>query len=238
MRLPERILLSALALFTLAASPLAHADAIDMKPFRATYTAEWKGMTAGNSTLELRRAGPDLYSYSSVSEARGMFRLAFSDSLTQNSTFRLQDGDVQPLTFRGADEKQRPIELNFDWTGMRVTGVAKEQPVDLPLPVGAQDAMSLQIAILRGLATNKVPPTVWMIDSDKLKEYELKLEGSARLDTELGEIDTLIYTSRRAGGDRLTRTWVAPALGYLPVRAERIRGKKTEFTLLIQSVDR
>jgi hypothetical protein len=46
-----------------------------------------------------------------------------------------------------------------------------------------------------------------------------------------------VYTSRRAGSDRMTRTWVAPALGYLPVRAERIRGRKVEFTLLIASVD-
>ncbi len=156
------------------------ADAIDLKPFKATYTAEWKGMTAGSSTLELHRAGPDTYSYTSISEARGMFRLAFSDALQQTSTFRVTDQGVQPITFRGTDEKQRPIELDFDWTKMRVTGTAKENPVDLGLTAGAQDSMSLQISILRGLASGKVPPTVWMIDSDKLKEYELRLEGTAR----------------------------------------------------------
>jgi hypothetical protein len=30
---------------------------------------------------------------------------------------------------------------------------------------------------------------------------------------------------------------VAPALGYLPVKAQRTRGTKVEFTMLIQSVD-
>jgi Protein of unknown function (DUF3108) len=239
MRLPERVLqFLALGLGALLVNPMAVADAIDLKPFKATYTAEWKGMTAGTSTLELRRAGPDTYAYTSVSEARGMFRLAFSDALHQTSTFRVTDQGVQPLTFRGIDEKQRPIELNFDWTKMHVTGIAKEKPVDLAINAGAQDSMSLQISILRGLASGKVPATVWMIDSDKLKEYELRLEGTARIETELGELDTLVYTSRRATGDRLTRTWVAPVLGYLPVKAERIRGKKTEFTLLIASVDR
>lgn len=239
MRLPERVLLWILLAFpALSLSAMARADAVDLKPFRATYVAEWKGITAGNSTLELRRAGPDLYSYSSVSTARGMFRLAFSDALTQQSTFRLHEGNVQPLTFRGTDDKQRPIELDFDWTKMRVTGVAKEKPVDEALSEAAHDPMSLQIAVLRGLAAGKVMPSVWMIDSDKLKEYELRLEGSARIETELGELDTLIYTSKRPKGDRVTRTWVAPALGYLPVKAERTRGKKTEFTLLIQALDR
>jgi hypothetical protein len=238
MRLPERLLGICFALGALTMSAATRADPVDMKPFKATYTAEWKGMTAGTTVLELRNAGPDRYSYSSTSNARGIFRMAFSDTLTQTSTFRLQDGGVQPVTFRGIDEKDREINLDFDWTRMRVTGVAKEHTVDLPLTPGAQDAMSLQIHVLRGLADGKVPPTISMIDSDKLKDYELELEGNARIDTELGELDTLIYTSRRAGSDRLTRTWVAPALGYLPVRAERIRGRKTEFTLLIQSVDR
>jgi hypothetical protein len=234
MRLPERSWFWLLALL----SPLAGADAIDLKPFKATYTAEWKGMTAGSSTLELRAAGADQYTYTSVNTARGMFRLAFPDALTQTSTFRLQDSKIQPLTFRGTDDKQRPIDLSFDWERMRVTGVAKENNVDLQLPAGAQDPMSLQIASLRSLAAGQVNPTVWMIDGDKLKEYELKLEGNARIETALGELDTVIYTSKRANSDRLTRTWVAPALGYLPVKAERIRGRKTEVVLLIQSLDR
>jgi hypothetical protein len=238
MRLPESLLFLMLALLGLAMIPRASADAIDLKPFRATYTAEWKGMTAGTSTLELRRAGTDLYSYSSTSNARGIFRMAFSETLTQTSTFRLHEGAVQPVTFRGIDEKEREINLDFDWNNLKVTGTAKGHAVDLPLTVGAQDPMSLQIAMLRNVAAGKTPPTVSLIDSDKLKDYELRLEGSARIDTALGELETVVYTTRRSSGDRVTRTWVAPALGYLPVKAERMRGKKVEFTLLIESIDR
>ena len=238
MRLPERIISLLLTISTLGLSSASMADAIDLKPFKATYNAEWKGMTAGTTVLELRRAGPDTFSYSSTSNARGVFRMAFSETLVQTSTFRLQDGAVQPLTFRGIDEKEREINLDFDWTNLRVTGVAKGHNVDLAMTEGTQDAMSLQISMLRNLATGKVPPTVSLIDSDKLKDYELRTEGSARVETVLGELDTVIYTTRRANSDRMTRTWVAPALGYLPVKAERIRGKKTEFTLKIESVDR
>ena len=32
--------------------------------------------------------------------------------------------------------------------------------------------------------------------------------------------------------------WVAPSLGYLPVKAERVKGKKIEFTMKIQAVER
>jgi hypothetical protein len=216
----------------------AHADPVDLKPFRATYAAEWKGMTAGSSILELRDTGPDTYSYSSESAARGVFRMAFSETLTQTSTFRVTDGQVVPVSFRGIDEKERPIDLSFDWDRKRVTGVAKGHPVDLELPADAQDPMSLQIASLRDLASGKLKGTVWMVDSDKLKDYEMRLEGNAQIETALGALDTVVYTSKRSNSDRVTRTWCAPALGYLPVKAERVRGKKIEFTLLIESLDR
>ena len=164
--------------------------------------------------------------------------MAFSDALSQTGTFRVTDGKVVPISFIGTDEKQREINLVFDWAKLKVTGTAKEHAVDLDLPADAHDPMSLQIASLRELATGRLKPIVWMVDSDKLKDYEMRQEGTARLATALGDLDTVIYTSKRVNSDRVTRTWVAPALGYLPVRAERSRGKKVEFTLKIESIDR
>jgi len=233
MRLPERLL----ALLALAAA--AHADPVNLKPFKITFTAEWKGISAATSTLELTKAGPDTYTFATVNTPHGLFRMALPDSLTQASTFKVADGRVVPLNFRGSDEKERPIDLAFDWQAKRVTGKAKDHAIDLAIPDDAQDPMSLQIASLRNLAKGTIPGSVQMVDGDgKLKEYELRQEGTARLDIALGAFDTIVYTSKRTSGDRVTRTWVAPALGYLPVKAERTRGKKTEFTLLIESIDK
>ncbi len=233
MRLEHQLLLWC----SLAFAGALRADPVDLEPFRATYSAEWKGISAGQSTLELRKDSGDTFTYTSVNTARGLFRMAFPDALTQTSTFRIVEDKVVPLRFRGMDEKQRPADLTFDWTANRVTGTAKGNAVDLELPPGTQDPMSLQIATLRKLASGQLAGSLWMLDGDKLKQYELRSDGTARISTELGEFDTVIYTSRRANSDRLTRTWVAPSLGYLPVKAERVRGKKVEFTLFIVSVD-
>ena len=130
--------------------------------------------------------------------------------------------------FRGSDEKERPINLTFDWEKKRVTGVAKERAVDLELPDGAQDAMSLQIASLRNLASGKLQGHG--VDDRRRPSSRTTScisKATRRIDTALGELDTVIYTSKRAGAERLTRTWVAPALGYLPVKAERIAARKS-----------
>ncbi len=234
MRLLERLCLVALC----AGGVIANADPVDLKPFRATYTIQWKGMTAGTSTLELKRGGADSYHYSSTNTPRGMFRMALPDSIFSSTTFRLVDGKVVPFEFRGSDEKERPVELNFDWAKKRATGVAKGQSIDLEITEGTQDPMSMQLSSLRNLATGTLQSTVRLVDTDKVKDYELTREGEAQIETGLGKLDTVIFTSKRAGGDRVTRMWVAPALGYLPVKAERIRKNKLEFTMLIESVDR
>lgn len=227
-----------LALAASSIAAVAGADPVDLKPFKATYGAEWKGMSAASSTLQLRRESADVYSYETVNKPHGLFRMALPDSLTQTSTFKLKDGRIVPLRFSGSDEKERPIDLAFDWAGKRVTGTAKGGAVDIEIPDDAQDPMSLQIESLRNLARGKFAESVSLVDGDgKLKTYELRNEGKAEIDTALGKLETIVYTSRRAGSDRLTRTWVAPALGYLPVKAERLRKNKTEFTLRIESVD-
>lgn len=230
--------LRSLLFVTLLASAAAQADPIDLKPFKATYNVEWKGMTAGTSVLELRPAAGGTYLYTNTNTPHGVFRLALPDAIEQASTFRVTDGQVVPLTFRGSDEKERPIDLTFDWTAKRVTGTAKGHAVDIEVSEGAQDPMSLQIAALRSLASKTLQGSVWMIDGDKLKDYELRQEGTAQIETGIGRLDTVIYTSKRTSGDRVTRTWVAPALGYLPVKAERVRGKKVEFTIEIDSIDK
>ena len=77
MRLPERLV----SLGLLCAALAAQADPLDLQPFKAVYNAEWKGLTAASSTMELQKSGADSYTYSSVSNACGMFRLAFSETV-------------------------------------------------------------------------------------------------------------------------------------------------------------
>jgi hypothetical protein len=226
------------------AAPLAFAaDESDSGPaeFSAKFAIEWKGITAGYSTFELTRTGANAFTYRSRQTARGIFRLAFPDAINQASNFSLVDGAVRPMSYHaGEDERgaDKTVDLKFDWQARRVSGVSQSKPVDLPLESGTQDGMSVQIELMRELSTGRSPKGFWLIDNDEIKEYKYVREGTETLDTAIGKLETVRYRSEHAGSPRVTRLWLAQALGYLPVRAERSRGSNVDFSLEILQLKR
>jgi hypothetical protein len=210
-------------------------------PFSASYAVTWKGINVGTSTLQLSRDPAGRYSYVSRNQARGIFRLAFPGDIIQRSEFRIEAGLVRPARFLGDDgssDTAKDVTLDFDWVANRVHGVAEKRPVDLELRPGLQDPMSVQIALMLDLSAGRTPEKFWLIDKDKVKDYVYTQEGAARLESELGPLDTVIYSSRRPGSDRITRIWYAQSLGWAPVRAERSRGGKLEWSMNVQSLQR
>ena len=211
------------------------------RPFKITLDVEWHGMGAGTSTLELTRDSPTEYTYRSSNTARGLFRLAIPDTITQVSRISIVDGKVRPLSYVGDDgssSTDKDVKLNFDWNAMRVTGVSENEPVDAPLTPGVQDSLSVQVALMCALAAGESPKSFQLIDKNEVKEYQYTHEGNDTLITPVGKLDTVIYTSQRKGAKRLTRLWIAPSLGYLPVRAEQVNKGKRELQLSVKAVER
>ena len=212
-----------------------------LKPFAAAYEVVYRGMNAGTTTLELSSEGSDRWRYVSKANARGLFRLVLSGEIRQTSQFTLAGGDPRPARYvadDGTEDVKRDIRLDFDWKAGRVRGTAETHPVDRPLREGLQDGMSVQVALIRALLAGERPTSYFLIDKDEIKEFLYQAEGTARLKTAVGELDTLVYSSRRPTSDRVTRVWYAPSLGYTPVQAERRRGDKLEWTMRVKSLQR
>jgi hypothetical protein len=229
--------IAVLALLPWAAS--AAADADGPHDFVAKFAIEWHGITAGYTTLELTRTAPNTFTYKSSNVARGIFKLAFPDVISQTSTFTVVNGEVVPATYHaddGAPDSDKAVTLRFDWQTRRVSGIAEKKPVDLPLQSGTQDTLSVQIELMIEVAAGRSPKSFWLIDNDEIKEYKYTREGTETLDTPLGKLDTVRYRSEHAGSDRVTRLWLASSLGYLPIRAERSRAGKVDFGLVIREL--
>ena len=193
-------------------------------PFVATYTISWHGVTAGSSTLELRETAPQSYLYTSTDTAYGVFRLAFHRPLRQSSRFKVEAGEVEPLAFE-AGGVGNDVMAQFDWKTGLVTGMAKGKLLDLKLQPGTQDPLSVQIAIMLKLQAQDAPASFWMLNTDEIDRFQYVRHEESTLDTPLGKLRTILYTSHQSGSSKTTYLWLAPALGYMPARAEqRVKG--------------
>jgi hypothetical protein len=207
-------------------------------PFIAHYEASWKGISVGTSEIHLTHGTePGEYLYTWTITAHGIFKIAYHDDLVQKSWLKMIGDHVRPDKYFGKEGSQS-VELNFDWHDMRATGVSETKPVDIKLPDGAQDVMSIQVEVMLDLKNGKLPSTFQIIDKDQLKEFNYTQEGTAKIRTAIGELDTVIVTSQRTGNNRILRMWFAPSLGFVPVQAERSRDGKVEIAMRVRSVDR
>jgi hypothetical protein len=203
-------------------------------PFTATYTITWHGVAAASSTLELRETAPQSYLYTSTDSAYGLFRLAFPHALRQSSRFRIDAGEVEPLAFQTGGTGNDVI-ARFDWKIGQVTGTAKGKLLDLKLQPGTQDPLSVQIAIMLELKARNAPQAFWMLNTDEIDRFQYVRHEEATLDTPLGKLHTILYTSHQAGSDKTTYLWLAPELDYMPARAEQHVKGATQVALEIQA---
>lgn len=223
------------SLALLTANPAA-AEAV-LRPFSLQYEVVFRGMSAGSAELDLQPESNGRWRYSSVNEARGLFRLAFPGEISQTSILRQQADEIVPLQYRaddGSTATARDISLDFDYDNSRLRGTAENKSVDLPLTPGVQDPLSVQISVMLTLANGKSPQSYLLIDKQEIKRYDYRYEGQAKLTTPAGDFDTVIWSSSRVGSSRRTRVWYAPSLGYLPLQAERRKGEQVEWSMRLR----
>lgn len=209
-----------------------------LAPFVAEYDVRYGRMAVGTSRTELSRAPlAGRWILESRSTATGFARVIASGTLKQRSTFDFDAAAVRPQSYvfdDGTDRTSHDVTLQFDWQGGRVRGTAEDEPVEVTVIPGLQDAASMQALVIARLRTGVDPGTVSMIEKDKIKHYRYTLLRRETLKTAIGEFETVVYRSARDGSDRETISWHAPKLGFTVVQAEQRSGGKRGFQTYIR----
>jgi hypothetical protein len=210
-----------------------------IEPFSGHYVAEWHDIAVGVSDLKLERdSKTGQYHYNWTISARGIFRLAYSDDVTQQSWFSVVGDHIRPDKYRG-EQGSSSVSFAFDWDTGHAFGSSEGKPIELTLKPGTQDLLSIQVEVMLDLKNGNLPTNFNIIDKDRIKEFMYTREGTAKLRTPLGMLDTIIVASRHDANDRrVLRMWFAPDLGFVPVQAERTRDGKLEFAIRIHSLKR
>jgi Protein of unknown function (DUF3108) len=225
------------ALFAATAGATASAD--ELKPFQASYDWIWHGMTVAVSKLQLEQHDKQ-WIYRSRSEPRGIGRM-MSERPVSESVLEVTPDGVHPLSYKaddGTSATKRDANIQYDWQNNRVTGVNEDAKVDMPIPPGMQDDLSVQIALMVALMRGQTPDKFSLLSGNSVREYRYTRDGEETLTTPVGTVPTIIYRSEKQNSPRVTRFWCAPSLGYIPLKVQQKRNDEIEWTMQVQSVQR
>ncbi|WP_277052889.1 DUF3108 domain-containing protein [Zestomonas thermotolerans] len=221
-----RVLLFAL---TALALPV---QAQDLKPFSASYTADWKQLPVGGSATRSLKA-----------ESDGRWSLDFEASmlvagLTEQSTFRVESGSFLPQTYRFKRSglgKSKQVELDFDWSAKQVIGSDRDNQVRVPLNRGLLDKSTYQIALQHDVAAGKKSMSYQVIDGDEVETYDFRVLGEEVVETKAGLIDAIKVERVRdpTQSNRKTVLWFAKDWDYLLVRLQQVEKDGKEYQIML-----
>lgn len=228
----RRALLFALTLFSLPVL------AADLQPFSASYTADWKQLpVSGSAERSLKR------------ESDGSWKLSFHASmlvasLTEESTFRLDNQSLKPLTYRlnrSGLGKGKKVAHNFDWQNKLVTGNDRDDAVRIPLNRGLLDKSTYQLALQQDVAAGKKSVSYQVVDGDEIETYDFRVLGPEVVRTKAGLIDAIKVERVRdpTQSSRKTVLWFAKDWGHLLVRLHQVETDGKEYQIMLKegSVD-
>lgn len=222
------------------AAHAAHGADADVATYTATYRVVYKGKEAGTAEFSVRHlADQDVYEFSSRVMAKGMLKLARPNPAVERSQFRVDESGIRPLQFwyeDGSRSGEDNFTIEFDWQRRIATVGNAEARREIALPDTALDRGSLQVALMRNLATTGAARALKFADEDGIVEYEYTDNGTATMQTGSGPVATRVLTQQRAGSSRVTSLWVAPELRFLPVRIEQRRDGEVQTAFELVSV--
>ena len=223
----RRALLLALAVLALPA------HALDLKPFSATYTADWKQVpVSGTAKRSLEKLDD------------GNWRLDFEASmlvasLNERSTFSLEGETFLPQSYRlkrSGLGKGKAIKHNFDWEAKQVVGEDRGDPVKLPLNRGLLDKSTYQVALQHAVAAGEKSMSYQVVDGDEIETYDFRVLGEERVSTKAGQVDAIKVERVRdpTQSKRQTILWFATGWDYLLVRLHQVEKDGKEYQIMLE----
>ncbi|BBB30075.1 DUF3108 domain-containing protein [Neptunomonas japonica] len=206
-------------------------------PFTAVYSSQWNAGIALKGEVER--------SLSSTPDGQWLFRTyasALIASIDEKSTVVFNNSEVTPQKYHYKKlvlGKKREAKLAFDWANMSVKNDVDDKPWKMDIPAKAQDKLSYQLQMRLDLKAGKKGPFSYKIaDGGRLKEYDFKIIGEEKIQSPLGEFDTIkVEMDRGPKAARKTYIWYAPKLDYMIIKLKQIEGDGKTYALQLKSME-
>lgn len=223
----RHVLLLALAVLALPV------QALELKPFSASYTADWKQVpVSGTAQRSLEKLDGDTWK---LDFEASMLVASFNE----RSTFSVEGETFLPKSYRlkrSGLGKGKTIKHDFDWAAKQVVGEDRGKPVALPLDRGLLDKSTYQIALQEAVAAGEKSMSYQIIDGDEIETYDFRVLGEEKVSTKAGRVDAIKVERVRdpTQSKRQTILWFATDWDYLLVRLHQVEKDGKEYQIMLE----
>jgi hypothetical protein len=214
----------------------------ELQPYTARYQVSYRGLNGGEIESNFRRSAvAGQWQYETRVFPTLLARIAISSQAHELSLIQVNAAGIRPLSFNfddGSANAAKDVRLAYDWQAMTVTGSVEGKPVALAITPGTHDTSSVQAAMILELLSGRKPQSFKIITGGKLREYRYWPEGTQQVMTPYGQVEAEVWASQRTGSNRVTKTWHAAALGYVPVQAIQYRKGNPEVQMKLLKLKR
>lgn len=215
--------------------------AAQFKPFRAQYATLRNGSDIGRTTLELRDNGDG--SWTLQSETRGTSGLArlAGVHVVETSRFRWQGGHPEALDYDYRQEsafRDRTRHASFDWAKGSVEVRQGEQTFHYAIVPGIIDRQSVTLALASDLMHGATTFQYAVAVKSEVETMRYRRGAVESVQVPAGRFQAqLMLREGEPGADRkrVSRSWFAASLGYLPVRIEQ--SEKNGDTIVLELLE-
>ncbi|MEO1036435.1 MAG: DUF3108 domain-containing protein [Pseudomonadota bacterium] len=211
----------------------AHAT-VEPRPFEAVYSGRFSGIR-----IEIeagRYTSGDAIAFRRYSEPRGLARLIRRDGALECGTFMWANDGIQPQYYAYVDGKPgkgKSVTVRFD--DGTAASTYRSAAVELDVADGAFDKIVEEHIVAQRLDNGETDFTLRVVDRNEVHNVAYKGLGTETIKVDAGSYETVVIERRRGNSSRTTRIWAAPALGYQPVRIQRLKDGKVQGTANLKS---
>ncbi len=207
--------------------------------FEASYSIERAIFDVGRIQLRFQLDPSGNYVYESVTEVAGFISWFRDERVEESSRGRMDAHGIYPDQYRlerAGGKTDRQAEVSFDWQSGNVKNLVDGQPWEMAIPAGTLDKLVVQLAMMRNLQNRLQDQHFRVADGGKLKDFRIHIRGRETIDVPAGHFETVKVEKTPEHGNRKTYLWLAPALGYLPVRIMRIENDGARYYSVLERV--
>jgi hypothetical protein len=224
--------------FALACGLLFSGTVLAVEGYEATYELAIGRLSVGKMERLFSIHADGAYRFESKLRTTGLATLMRREEVLETSSGFFIDGNYIPDAYsylRKSKKKPRNISIRFRRETESLETTINGATSTSPLRNELIDKLTFQAALMHDLGSESEVLRYAITDRGKEKVYEPFVDGSAVVDTKLGEFSTLKVVRQRGTETKRTIFWCAPALDYLPVQISHRDSDGTETIVSLLS---